>query len=439
MEKETSSETADMLYILVTGANSGLGFSICCRLADEFLASHPKSQCLTIIFTTRSARKAEDTRRRLEAHLHSNAPSASAAARVHFRNESVDLGNLLSVRELSRKLIRTLPRLDTIILNAGLGGWSGIDWPAAIWGVCTDLVHQVTWPSYKLAPIGVLTDKQTKIPDEPPLGSVFCANVFGHYMLAHNVTPLLKRARIHGPGRVVWCSSNEATTKMFNVDDIQALKSSTPYESSKALTDILALTSDLESTAPWAVDSFLQSETEAETHAIHTDPPTALPRSYLSHPGICATAIIPLALPLVYCMVIAFWLARMLGSPWHNLSTYLGACAPVFLALRTQDEVEAAEAPYRLFDGGHVKWGSSCTRSGVDSIASTELDGWGHGGVVGTFVTEGDRVRRRKRGAVDLTREQKVEFEGLGRQCWKKMEELRIQWDEILDRAEASS
>ncbi|KAJ6089793.1 hypothetical protein N7467_005009 [Penicillium canescens] len=439
MDKETPHEAADMLYILVTGANSGLGFSICCRLADEFLASHPKSQSLTIIFTTRSARKAEDTHRRLEAHLRSSAPSPTAAARVHFINESVDLGNLLSVRELSRKLIRTFPRLDSIVLNAGLGGWSGLDWPSAIWGVCTDLVHQVTWPTFKVAPVGVLTDKQTTLPEEPPLGAVFCANVFGHYMLAHNVAPLLKRARIHGPGRVVWVSSLEATTKMFKVDDIQALKSSTPYESSKALTDILALTSDLQCTAPWAVDGFLESETEVETHAIHTDPPTAEPRSYLSHPGICGTAIIPLPLPLVYCMCIAFWLARMLGSPWHNLSTYLGACAPVFLALGTQEEVDAAEAPYHLSSGGRVKWGSSCTRSGVDSIVSTELDGWGHGGVVGKFVSEGDRVRRRKRGAVDLTLEQKEEFEELGRQCWKQMEELRVQWDEILDQAEASS
>jgi 3-keto steroid reductase len=258
-------------------------------------------------------------------------------------------------------------------------------------------------------------------------------------MLAHNVAPLLKRARIHGPGRVIWVSSIEATIKMFNVDDIQALRSSSPYESSKALTDILALTANLPGTAPWAVDGFLESEMEVETHAIHAERPTAVPRSYLSHPGICATAIIPLPLPLIYCMVIAFWLARMLGSPWHNLSTYLGACAPVFLALGTDNDVEAAEAPYQLAGGGRVKWGSSSTRSGAEIIASTEIDGWGHGGVIGKFVNEADRVRRRKRGAVDLTREQKEEFEELGRQCWKQMEELRVQWDEILDQAEATS
>ncbi|CAG7920540.1 unnamed protein product [Penicillium olsonii] len=415
----------------------GLGFSICCRLADEFLSSHPESESLTIIFTTRSARKAQDTIRGLKAHLSQTAPAS--AARVHFEPESVDLGDLVSVRALSRRLVHSLPRLDAIVLNAGIGGWSGISWPKAIWGVCTDLVHQVTWPSYKLAPVGVLTAKQTKTEEEPALGSIFCANVFGHYMLAHNVTPLLKRAHINGPGRVVWVSSIEGTYKFFKIDDIQGLRTDAPYESSKALTDILALTSNLPSTAPWSVESFLESETELNTHAIHTDAPTASPRSYLSHPGICATSIVPLILPLAWAMIASFWVARILGSPWHPLSTYLGACAPVFLALAPKAMLEAAEEPYRQAGGGRAKWGSSCTRSGVESPASTEVDGWGHGGVVGTPVVEADRLRRRKRGAEYLTRDKKEEFEELGRQCWKQMEELRVQWDEILDQAEARS
>ncbi|CAG8876376.1 unnamed protein product [Penicillium nalgiovense] len=291
MDQVKPASEKQMLHILVTGANSGLGFSICCRLADEFLSSHPESESLTIIFTTRSARKAQDTIRRLEAHLQSTSPSASAAARVHFVSENVDLGDLRSVRALSRKLVHTLPRLDSIVLNAGLGGWSGINWSKAIWDVCTDLLHAVTWPAYKLAPAGVLTDKQTKTEEEPALGAVFCANVFGHYMLAHNVAPLLKRARTNGPGRVVWVSSLEATWNFFDIDDIQGLRTDVPYESSKALTDLLALTSNLPCTAPWAVDSFLQSETELDTHAIHTDAPmltracTSLTLASAPHPS----------------------------------------------------------------------------------------------------------------------------------------------------------
>jgi 3-keto steroid reductase len=354
---------------------------------------------------------------------------------VKFVSESVDLGDLLSARALSRRLLQTIPKLDTIILNAGIGGWSGIDWPEAIWGVLTDLIHQVTWPSYKLAPVGVLTGRQTEKEDEPALGSVFCANVFGHYMLAHNVAPLLKKAQSpNGPGRVVWVSSIEATIKYFDVNDIQGLQNKTPYESSKALTDILALTSNLPSTAPWAVDSFLRSDDKTEEKDQTAAETT--PTMYLSHPGICATSIVPLPLPLVWAMVAAFWLARMLGSPWHTLSTYIGAWSPVFLALSSQSALDAAESPYRHSGGGRVKWGSSANRLGVESVGSTEIEGWGHGGVVGTPIVESDRNRRRKRGAVDLTREEKENFEELGRQCWKQMEELRIKWDAILDQAE---
>ncbi|OOQ90036.1 3-ketosteroid reductase [Penicillium brasilianum] len=424
------------LYILVTGANSGLGFSICCRLADEFLSSHHYDDSLTIIFTTRSARKAEDTRRRLEDHLQSSCTSNSSnAARVKFVSESVDLGDLLSARALSRRLLQTIPKLDAIILNAGIGGWSGIGWPEAIWGCCTDLLHQVTWPTYKLAPVGVLTGRQTEKEEEPALGAVFCANVFGHYMLAHNVAPLLKKAKSpNGPGRIVWVSSIEATIKFFDVDDIQALRNKNPYESSKALTDILALTSDQPYTAPWAVDSFLRSNDETEEKNQVTEETT--PTTYLSHPGICATSIVPLPLPLVWAMVAAFWIARMLGSPWHTMSTYLGAWSPVFLALSSQGALDAAESPYRQSGGGRVKWGSSANRLGVGSVCSTEIDGWGHGGVVGTPPVEADRKRLRKRGAIDLTGEAKENFEELGRQCWKQMEELRIKWDAILDRAE---
>ncbi|KAF3388513.1 3-keto-steroid reductase [Penicillium rolfsii] len=424
------------LYILVTGANSGLGFSICCRLADEFLSSHHYDDSLTIIFTTRSARKAADTRRRLEAHVQQSATSTSSnAARVKFVSESVDLNNLLSTRTLSRRLLQTIPKLDAIILNAGIGGWHGVHWPRAVWGVLTDLVYEVTWPTFKLAHVGVLTDRQTENEEEPALGNIFCANVFGHYMLSHNLVPLLKKAQSpNGPGRVIWVSSMEGNINFFNINDIQGLQTKAPYESTKALTDLLALTSDLPSTRPWAVDSFLRSDNETEDNNTSTAETT--PTMYLSHPGICATAIMPLPFGLAYLMIAAFWLARMLGSPWHPISTYLGAWSPVFLALSSQGALDAAESPYRQAGGGRVKWGSTATRLSVAGVGSTELEGWGHGGVVGGPILDADRKRRRKRGMKDLTREEKEKLEELGRQCWKQMEELRIKWDAILDVAE---
>ncbi|GIK03212.1 3-keto-steroid reductase [Aspergillus viridinutans] len=444
-DRDTPNDLQDKVFVLVTGANSGLGFSICCRLVDEFLKSHRHPhQSLTVIFTTRSTKKGNDTLLRLQDHLRgasaSVSASAAASARVTFVPENVDLSNLVSVRALSRRLNQTLPKLDAIVLNAGLGGWTGINWPKAIWGVVTDLVHEVSWPSFKIAPAGMVTDPQTARGDdkEPRLGAVFCANVFGHYMLAHNVMPLLRHSdQLHGPGRVIWVSSLEATVNHLDVDDIQGLRTLAPYESSKALTDILALTSDLPSTAPW-VKSFYSTDEQPEHHK-ETEQEPPHPNMFLTHPGICGTGILPLSWPLFYSMLAAFWLARLLGSPWHTISTYAGACAPVWLALSAQAVLDDAEAPYRRSGGGRVKWGSSCNRLGQDRPVCTEVDGWGYGGVVGPAVLDGDRCRRRKRGAADLTAEEKLQYEDLGRKCWQRMEELRIQWDGLLDEAEAQA
>lgn len=434
---------------------SGLGFSICCRLADEFLtSSRPEHQTLSIIFTTRSTKKGTDTLSRLQNYLHKDSPRSSSPAsakdRISFIPENVDLCDLITVRTLSRRLLQRFPKLDAVVLNAGLGGWTGIDWPRAVFGVLTDLVHEVSWPSYKVAPAGVVTGPQIAHlhvgkegesegedeEEEPRLGTVFCANVFGHYMLAHNVMVLLRRSSLSSgegvrAGRVIWVSSLEATVNAFNSDDIQGLRTTSAYESSKALTDILALTSNLPSTAPW-VNSFYSANDDDTTTTTMQRP---YPNMYLSHPGICGSGILPLSWPLFYAMIIAFWLARLLGSPWHTLSTYLGACSPVWLTIAPQPTLDAAESTYRAHNGGRAKWGSACDLVGRDYPASTEVDGWGYGGVVGRAVVEADRCRRTKRGAVDLGAEEKERFEELGRSCWRQMEELRVRWDQLLDKA----
>ncbi|PYH34654.1 3-keto-steroid reductase [Aspergillus neoniger CBS 115656] len=426
----------NQFYVLVTGANSGLGLAICARLITTFLTTHPPTTHLTIIFTTRSAKKASSTLHHLQTLL-PPISSPTSSSRITLHPETVDLSSLPSVRALSTRLTQALPKLDSIVLNAGIGGWTGIDWPRAIWGTLTDLVHNVSWFAHKIAPVGMITPPQTTQPEEPRLGSVFAANVFGHYMLSHGVMGLLRKST--QPGRVIWVSSIEATVNHFNVEDIQGLRSKVPYESSKTLTDILALTAETPSTRKWVEGFYTPHKGGDDVDEKGGEREGKEPRMYLSHPGVCGTGILPLALPLFWCMIASFYIARLLGSPWHTLSTYAGACAPTWLAISRQEELDAAEEVYRAHGGGKVKWGSSCDRLGRDTAVSTEVDGWGHGGVVGEAVVMEDRLRRRKRGARDLTAEEKVEFEELGRKCWQGMEELRVQWEEILEREEAAA
>lgn len=363
---------------------------------------------------------------------------------MELRGEVVDLMRLKDVRRLSRRLIDPdsgLPKLDVMVLNAGIGGWTGLNWPKCIWNVYTDFLTAVTWPTYKIGPVGVLTDKQTSQPDEPPLGAVFCANVFGHYMLAHYVMPLLKRSgQLNRPGRIIWVSSLDATTNGFDAKDMQGLKTNGFYETSKTLTDLLALTSTLSSTAHWRASFMSEPTLDISPSSLPQEQHHILPNQYLSHPGVCGTGIAPLPLILFPFMTMSTYVARWIGSPWHCVTTYLGACAPVWLALSPQSVLDDAEHVYKEHGGadrGRAKWGSSTNRMGQEKAISTEVEGWGFGGVIGRPVLQADAALPRKRGATDLTAEDRTRFEELGQRCWQEMEELRMQWDELLDRDEA--
>lgn len=81
---------------------------------------------------------------------------------------------------------------------------------------------------------------------------------------------------------------------------------------------------------------------------------------------------------------------------------YVGACAPVWLALTAQEELDAVEAE------GKAKWGSSADRTGNARVIRTEVEGYGVQGESGAMQ----------------------EFGELGRECWRQMEELRGEWEE---------
>lgn len=302
------------------------------------------------------------------------------------------------MQTLSEKLLKTLPRIDVVILNAGYGGYTAIDWPKAIWQILTDFPAAVTYPTYQIAGVGYTTKRQTESPDdEPPLGQVFCSNVFGHYMLVSSLAPLLNQAT---PGhlaprraRIIWISSLEASASAFSLRDIQGLASPNAYKSSKRLTDILALTSP------------------------HPRAPADM---YLAHPGICATSFVPQHIILYYLMTLAFYLARWIGSPWHTVSPHKGACAPIWLSLALQEELDALEAD------GKSKWGSCVDVFGNERVTRTEVEGWGLRGRIERVGAEQRRGRRS--GVMDLTEEERQGFVQLGTECWEQIEELREQW-----------
>ncbi|KAI9800049.1 MAG: 3-keto-steroid reductase [Phylliscum demangeonii] len=461
--------------VLVTGVNSGLGFAICVRLIDEFLHTRPKpSQTLHLVLTTRTARKAHETDLRLRQHLRAlSASIPSVDDRVTVQFELVDLTALVTVRALARKLCGALTTLDAVVLNAGTGAFTGVDWWAAGAMLVRDYLTALTWPTYMKARVGDLTNRQltpwsSSAPleegeerqEEPLLGDVFCANVFGHYLLVHGLTPLLSAsisASLRGAtsgagGRIIWVSSIGAHAKCFSLDDLQGVRAAGAYESSKRLTDLLALTASSRSTQAW-VTPFLTP---------HRNPPVdaaaaarATPHIYLAHPGICATSMVPVPGWMSFFHTLSLYLARWLfASPWHNVQPYSGACAPVWLVLALQPTLDALEdaGPGGSGSGSGSgsgprkgKWGSACDFWGRERVVRTEVEGWGYAGVVGGEHEErdetkagggaGGRGRRTGRNpdAQRLTDDARRRFEDEGRQCWRDMEALREMWEATLD------
>ncbi|KAF2036714.1 3-keto-steroid reductase [Setomelanomma holmii] len=417
-------------YVLVTGANSGLGLGIGTRLIDEFLQTRPQSESLVLIITTRDQRKGDATIGKLQQHLrkvcqrHERVlPGISKVLqqRIHFRQERLDLLSLVSVQKLCKRLRDTIPKLDVAICNAGIGGWTGLNWPLAVFSILTSWKNSTTYPTFKLSGVGWTTKPQMpadKKVEEPALGEVFCANVFGHYLLGHYLAPLLAK---HAPsedarGRIIWVSSLEAYDHTFDFNDMQGMASKVPYESSKRLTDLLAVTSALPPTSS-EVDQYLDVSELSEK--------TTKPRIYTSHPGICGTSIVPLPLILEYLMFAAMFVARWLGSQWHPVTVEKGAVAMVWLALAKQSTLDSMEQK-----DGVGKWGSATNLWGEERVERTEVDGWGWGGKIREYTRKG-----RSPYAKDSTKKSQEEFVETGKKCWEEMERLRIEWEGRLRKA----
>lgn len=343
---------------------------------------HPSTHHLTLIVTTRSATKGAQTLSALTKHLVNVLPP-DATKRIQLAHYQVDLTNLVSVEALAKALIRNYKHLDYVFLNAGMGAFEGIDWLNCFATLFKNWVSAVTFPTFKQQAIGWKTPQPAPVGGE--IGSVFCANVFGHYYLVHELMGLLSAGR----GKIIWTSSLEAYPWTFKTDDIQGITATHSYESTRRLTDIISLTSELPSTAPYAATFF---KTPGGTEK------SRRPKTYLTHPGVCATAIVPLHIVLFYCMVTAFYIARWLGSPWHTISSYSGAKAAVWIALATDEELEDKKAD-------RIKWGSATDKSGKELVKPTAVEG-----------------------------ERGVEWEALGRDCWRQMEELRMDWKKRLSK-----
>ncbi|KEY69132.1 hypothetical protein S7711_04915 [Stachybotrys chartarum IBT 7711] len=453
----------EQLFVLITGANSGIGLASCQRFIDEFLATHSLTSHLILIPTTRSIAKSLDTIRTLRAHAATAAQtSASLPARaggggsynwrdtvrrIHVLSLQVDLCDLRGVRRFAAALCAgtvsnpegledeylrdvRVPRLDSVIFNAAYGHWTGCNYPMAVWKILTTgLIQPLTWPTFKLSqPTSLLNGKtRYKYPPEPPLGEVFCASIFGHYLLAHHLLPLLsRRSAAETPGRIIWSSSLEAVRDVFDRSDIQCLNRSIPYESAKRLTDIISLTHQLPSVQAIAAP-FLR----IDDPAMAAEKPIP-PKIYLTHPGIVVSSLFPVPWFLLWAYDLALRVCRWLGSPWHTVDGYTGSKSAVWVTLQEQSALDNMHAE-------RVKWGSACDHKLQAGVKMTEVEGWGWEGKLEDVKTDTEsgiyrKSVGRKHGSKAVVEEDLTAFEELGAECWRQMESMRREWEAILDK-----
>lgn len=326
-----------------------------------------------------------------------------------------------------------IPRLDAVIFNAGIGGWDGVDWL----GFGLDIVKRgyiqaTTRPEAKKSTPGLVVNPIPSAKNKgghssetaPVLGQVFCANTFGHYYFAHKLLPLLNRKNGNdediATGRIIWQSSLDPALSHFKLSDFQGIRTTDAYGSSKMLTDFLCLTADLPSVKPYSAPFWSTSAQPA--------PPARPANFYVAHPGIVTTTLFPLHWVMMWGYRLGLLLARWIGSPWHPTYSYTAAISAVWLTLATQETLDRANA-------NHVKWGSATDFWGNALVKKTEVEGWGWEGKVEDIEdTDGatgvlrKSIGRRYRPEL-VTEKDLVEFEEVGKEAWKEMERLRVEWE----------
>nr|BEH16725.1 hydroxysteroid 17-beta dehydrogenase 7 [Sardinops melanostictus] len=201
--------------VLVTGANSGIGLALCERLLTQ------DSQ-IQLCLACRNMKRAEAAQQAL---LTSHPNSEVALLKL-------DVGNIRSVLHAAQEVKLRYSRLDCIYLNAGIMPNPQLDIKAFFKGLFSCNVINMFATAE-----GILT--QTDNVTSDGLQEVFATNLFGHFLLVRELEPLL--CKPDQASQVIWTSSSNAHRSAFSLEDLQHLKGTEPYSSSKYASDLLSV------------------------------------------------------------------------------------------------------------------------------------------------------------------------------------------------------
>lgn len=174
---------------------------------------------VTLIFGCRSEERA------LKAMADLRAKYPTSPASLEFLQ--MDLTKAASILRAVEEFHGKFRTLDLLYCNAGILPVAGVDYLKGTLAMLKDPVNFFQDTGATLI--------QTVGQKADTVGMVFMANVFGHYILIRG----LERAFTHRT-RIIWTGSATSTPELFSWNDVQGLKSESPYESSKYATELLS-------------------------------------------------------------------------------------------------------------------------------------------------------------------------------------------------------
>ncbi|XP_060890769.1 3-keto-steroid reductase [Labrus mixtus] len=179
--------------VLVTGANSGIGLSLCERLLSQ------DTEGLQLCLACRNMRKAQAA---CSALLASH-PTAQVALL------QMDTSSVTSVLNAAQEIKLRYNRLDYLYLNAGIMPNPQFDVKAFFRGLFSSKIIAMFATGE-----GILTQKDCVTTDG--LQDVFATNLFGHFLLIRELEPIL--CHTGRSSQLIWTSSSndhKNTKKIF--------------------------------------------------------------------------------------------------------------------------------------------------------------------------------------------------------------------------------